>query len=517
MENNIVSVMLWEKEIGKLYWDERNKRAVFSYNPDFIKTGLEIAPLTASVKGAAAKGIPILGNKDKLYQGLPPFLADSLPDRWGNMVFDRWAAQNHIPKRTLTPVDKLSFIGKRGMGAFEFIPATPGLESSSTLQIDNLYQLARRIFDEREEVSVQNDETLHLQSIYEVGTSAGGQHPKAIIAINEMTHDIRSGQVSLPEGYTYYILKFAEGEDFPFTQMEMVYYEMAKEAGINMMPSRLIQIDGKHHFLTERYDRVNGEKRHAQTLAAMNPDATSYEDLFEVCRKLNIPANEQSELYRRMVFNVMGSNVDDHIKNFSFLMEKGGTWHITPAYDMTFTTNLDGVAYENVHSMSIVGKNDEITENDLLQFAKLNGIKNAKKIIDEVSLAISHFYNHASDNHIDDYWKDRIEQYLSQLVPPTIGETMTHYLPTIVESYETEEGFLISGINIMENTRHEFRIEATINGKRHKYMIGRKSDLAAEIIAKGRNKMPVENKKKLAERLLLPLARREIKETRNTL
>jgi len=509
MENNIISVMLWGEEVGKLYWDERSKKAVFNYHPNFIKKGLEIAPLTASVKGPAAKGMPILGNKEKIYQGLPPFLADSLPDRWGNMVFDQWAAQNHISKRGLTPVDKLSFIGKRGMGAFEFIPATPGLESSSTLQIDSLYQLARRIFEEREGISVQDDETLRLQSIYEAGTSAGGQHPKAIIAINETTHDIRSGQVSLPEGYTYYILKFAEGDDFPFTQMEIVYYEMAKKAGITMMPSRLIQIEGKHHFLTERYDRVNGEKIHTQTLAAMNPDATSYEDLFEVCRKLNIPANEQSELYRRTVFNIMGGNVDDHIKNFSFLMEKNGTWHITPAYDMTFTTNLDGAAYENIHSMSISGKNDGITEDDLLLFAKLNGIKNAKKIIEEVSLAISHFYNYATNYQIDDYWKDRIESHLSGLVLPNIGETMKHYLPTIVEPYEAEHGFLVTKIDITENTRHDFRIEAVINGKRQKYIAGRKSDLAAEIITKGRNKMAAENKKELVQRLLLPLAKRE--------
>lgn len=148
------------------------------------------------------------------------------------MVFDQWAAQNHIPKRKLTPVDKLSFIGKRGMGAFEFIPATPGLESSSTLQIESLYQLARRIFEEREEISVQDDEALQLQSIYEIGTSAGGQHPKAIIAINETTHDIRSGQVPLPEGYTYYILKFAEGDDFPFTQMEWYIMRWQRKPGL---------------------------------------------------------------------------------------------------------------------------------------------------------------------------------------------------------------------------------------------------------------------------------------------
>ena len=291
--------------------------------------------------------------------------------------------------------------------------------------------------------------------------------------------------------------------------MEMVYYEMAKEAGITMMPSRLIQIEGKYHFLTERYDRVNGEKIHTQTLAAMNPDATSYEDLFEVCRKLNIPANEQSELYRRTVFNIMSGNVDDHIKNFSFLMEKNGTWHITPAYDMTFTTNLDGAAYENIHSMSISGKNDGITEVDLLLFAKLNGIKNAKKIIEEVSLAVSHFYNYATNYQIDDYWQDRIEQHLSGLVLPNIGETMKHYLPTIVEPYEAEDGFLVTEIDVTENIRHDFRIEAVINGKRQKYIAGHKSDLAAEIITKGRNKMAAEDKKELVQRLLLPLAKRK--------
>ena len=189
-------------------------------------------------------------------------------------------------------------------------------------------------------------------------------------------------------------------------------------------------------------------------------------------------------------------------------MERNGTWHITPAYDMTFTTNLDGAAYENVHSMNISGKDNGITEDDLLQFARQNGIKNAKRIIEEVSLAISHFYDYATNYQIDEYWKDRIEEHLSGLVSPLIGETMKHYLPTIVEPYETEDGFLVSEINIIENTRHDFRIEAVINGKRQKYIAGRKSDLAAEIIAKGRNKMTAENKKELLERLLLPLARR---------
>lgn len=501
--------MLWGEEVGRIYWDTRSKRAVFSYNPDFIRKGIDVAPLTAPINGAAAKGFPVVGSREKLYQGLPPFLADSLPDRWGNKVFENWAVKNHIPKHRLTPVDKLAFIGRRGMGALEFIPAVDGLESPNTVQIDSLYRLAQRIFEEREAISVQDDEGLDLQSLYEVGTSAGGQHPKAIIAINETTHEIRSGQVLLPEGYTYYILKFAEGDDFPFTQLEMAYYGMAKEAGITMMPSRLLRIDGRSHFLTARYDRAGGRKIHTQTLAAMNPDADSYEDMFEVCRKLGIPANEQSELFRRMVFNVMGGNVDDHVKNFSFMMEPDGVWHITPAYDVTFTTNLDGTVLENAHSMSIQGKFEDITEEDLKLFARQNGIKNAGRIIDEVCTAISHFYTYASECQIDDYWKDRIENFLSGLLPSAFGETMKHYLPTVVEPYMTEDGFRVSDVRIVESPRHDFRVDAVIDGKTQKYIAGCKSDLAAEIVRKGRGKMSADDMKALVKRLLLPLARRD--------
>ena len=501
--------MLWGEEVGRIYWDTRSKRAVFSYNPDFIRKGIDVAPLTAPINGAAAKGFPVVGSREKLYQGLPPFLADSLPDRWGNKVFENWAVKNHIPKHRLTPVDKLAFIGRRGMGALEFIPAVDGLESPNTVQIDSLYRLAQRIFEEREAISVQDDEGLDLQSLYEVGTSAGGQHPKAIIAINETTHEIRSGQVRLPEGYTYYILKFAEGDDFPFTQLEMAYYGMAKEAGITMMPSRLLRIDGRSHFLTERYDRAGGRKIHTQTLAAMNPDADSYEDMFEVCRKLGIPANEQSELFRRMVFNVMGGNVDDHVKNFSFMMEPDGVWHITPAYDVTFTTNLDGTVLENAHSMSIQGKFEDITEEDLKLFARQNGIKNAGRIIDEVCAAVSHFYTYASECQIDDYWKDRIESFLSGLLPSAFGESMKHYLPTVVEPYMTEDGFRVSDVRIVESPRHDFRVDAVIDGKTQKYIAGRKSDLAAEIVRKGRGKMSADDMKALVKRLLLPLERRD--------
>lgn len=489
MRNNIVTVLLNSEEVGQLYWDERGGRAIFSYSPFFIRKGIDIAPLTASIKDRHPAEIPIAGNRGKLFQGLPPFIADSLPDKWGNKIFEQWAAQNKIPKSRLSPVDKLSFIGKRGMGALEFRPATGGLDSISSIQIDGLYELARKIFEEREEIIVLPDEELSLQSLYEVGTSAGGQHPKAIIAINNNTGEIRSGQVALPEDYSYYILKFAESDDFPFTNIEMAYYEMALEAGINIMPSKLLHIEGKYHFLTERFDRRDGIKIHTQTLAAMSPEAASYEDLFTVCRRLNIPGNEVAEEYRRMVFNVFGSNTDDHIKNFSFMMDDNGEWHITPAYDITFSTNLDGYLYENSHSLTIFGKGSGITIDDLIQFAKENDIKGERKIISEVATAVSHFYDYALKHNVGQYWSDRIEKHLSQLVPPDYSQTMQHFQPTVFEPYTTENGLYVSKFELTETSRHDFHLTAFINGKQYKYVAGRKSELAELIISAGRGKM----------------------------
>ncbi len=511
MQNNIVKVTLHGKEVGRLYWDARLRRAIFSFAPSFVAEGKDIAPLTASIKDGKRASSPILGNKEKLFQGLPSFIADSLPDRWGNQVFEQWAAQNKIPMRNLTPVDKLAFIGKRGMGALEFEPATEGFENSDNIQLGSLYHLAKKIFEQREVATILPDEELSLQSLYEVGTSAGGQHPKAIIAINDKTGDIRSGQILLPEDYTYYILKFAEGEDFPFTNVEMVYYELAKLAHIEMMPSQLLQIEGEYHFLTERYDRKKGKKVHTQTLAAMCPDATSYEDLFSVARMLAIPGKEMEELYRRMVFSVFGANVDDHIKNFSFLLDDEGLWHITPAYDLTFTVNLDGTGYENRHSMTLLGKDEELTEEDLLLFAKENNIRDARRIIGEVAQAFTHFYDIAIANHIEDYWASRIEKYLSQGIPSEYADEMKHYLPTFIEPYRDEDNhnLEVQSFKLSETKRHDFHLQAMINGKGYRYVVGRRNPVAQEIIDAGRAKMPVDTIKSLIKRYLIPLAARD--------
>lgn len=505
MQNNVVKVLLYGKEVGRLYWDAKNRRAVFSFAPTFVAEGQDIAPLTASIKRQSVSLHPIMGNREKLFQGLPPFIADSLPDRWGNLVFEQWAFQNNIPMRSLTPVDKLAFIGKRSMGALEFEPATEELEISKGLELNGLYQLARKIFEQREVAQILPEEELSLQSLYEVGTSAGGQHPKAIIAINDKTGDIRSGQVLLSEEYTYYILKFAEGDDFPFTNVEMAYYEIAKLASINMMPSRLLEIEHKHHFLTERYDRVEGKKIYTQTLAAMYPEAESYEDLFAVSRMLGVSLAEQQELFRRLVFNVFGGNVDDHNKNFSFMLVNG-TWQITPAYDMTFTVNLDGSFYENRHAMTLLGKDEDITKDDLLAFAKENDIRGAETVIDEVASAFTHFYDLAITHHVDDYWASRIEEYLSHLLPEGYAEKMQHHLPTVLSPYCTADGKEVSSFHLQETKRHDFRLTADIDGKTYSYIVKKKSPLAKEIISAGRTKMSQESMKDFIDRFLMPLA-----------
>ena len=357
--------------------------------------------------------MPRHGNVDRLYAGLPPFVADSLPDRWGNRVFDAWAKRNGVVSRNLTALDRLSFIGKRGMGALEFEPAQLLTGEEMPIPIAELYHLAVAIQEERQEVWIKGEGDVYLEDLYRVGTSAGGKRAKAIIAMNK-NGEIRSGQVDLPADFKHYILKFNDDKVFPFSEVEYAYYKMACAAGITMMPSDLMTIEGKPHFLTERFDRQNGEKQHVLTLAAMDPDADSYEDLFAVCRRLRLPENQQRELFRRMVFNVIGCNVDDHSKNFSFLMDKQGNWSLAPAYDMLFTIDLDGPKYVNRHSMSLGIKTDGITDLDLLAFAQENDIGRAEAVIEEVKSAISKWEFFASEAGVPDRWIGRIAAALKK-------------------------------------------------------------------------------------------------------
>ena len=349
----ILKVILWDEEIGRLVWDARRGLSYFNYNPRFIRKGLDIAPLAAPLKTYA--NMPIWGEDGKIYQRLPSFIADSLPDSWGNQLFDLWRQQHHLSNADITPLDKLSFIGKRGMGALEFQPQASRERSPKKIDMTSLTDLAERIFSERENARIMPGESITMQSLLTVGTSAGGRQPKAIIAINRNSGEIRSGQIAGLEDYDYYLLKFGNTE-YSSAELEMTYYELARKAGIDMMPSRLYSVNGNSHFMTMRFDRRNGKKVFTQTLAALCPDADSYEKLLAVCRRLHLPESDCQEVFRRMVFNILANNTDDHNKNFSFIMSEDGTWQLAPAYDLTYVLDLGGNLPNESHCLFMRAK-----------------------------------------------------------------------------------------------------------------------------------------------------------------
>ncbi|MDD6779501.1 MAG: HipA N-terminal domain-containing protein, partial [Prevotellaceae bacterium] len=282
--NNVLKITLWGYDVGRLVWDDKERRAFFSFSPSFLSAGYDIAPLTASIsKPYLRQGGIYKGNiQRKIYKGLPEFLADSLPDRWGESLISRWQHEN-MPDVKFTPVDALAFMGKRAMGALEFEPCFDQWSAPVDLELSCLYKIADDILNERSE-AVDNLNSASMQSLYLVGTSAGGMQPKAIIAINEDDGTVKSGQIQLEGNFKYYILKFDRVGRFPYTLMEKTYYDMALACGIKMMPSRLITIDGHSHFITERFDRAGKDKLHIQTLAALSPDADCYEDLMKTAR-----------------------------------------------------------------------------------------------------------------------------------------------------------------------------------------------------------------------------------------
>lgn len=412
MDNKAVAIWLWGQVLGYLSWDGHKRCSTFVFEEQFLKNEWDVAPLWCSIHASSAL-LPRWGNTDKLYSGLPPFVADSLPDRWGNQVFEAWAKRNGINSHAINPLDRLSFIGKRGMGALEFQPAQLLTGEDMPISVAELYQIALAIQDERQETWLKGNGNLLLEDLYRVGTSAGGKRAKAIIAINK-EGDVRSGQTELSSDFVYYILKFNDDKEFPFSEVEYAYYRMACAAGITMMPSQLMTIEGKQHFLTERFDRQAAEKLHMLTLAAMDPDASSYDDLFSVCRRLRLPDVQQKELFRRMTFNVLGCNVDDHSKNFAFLMDKRGKWNLAPAYDVLFTVDLGGPKYLNWHSLPIGIKTHDISIDDLRHFAEENDIMKADDIIDEVREALSKWEVYACEAGVPEKWAFKIANELNR-------------------------------------------------------------------------------------------------------
>lgn len=419
---NLAKIYIWDKYVGAVLWDENRQTASFEYDSGFKSTGLELSPLMMPL----GDGVFSFGDMNKdTFLGLPGLLADALPDAYGKALLDRWLAMNG--RTFANPVERLCYQGKRSMGALEFVPAQDThLEQSARLEINSLVEIAREVMDSKSQLDVNlNDNRKEaIANIIKVGTSAGGQRAKAVIAYNESTGEVRSGQIDAPEGFGHWLLKLdgvtnaALGDPKHYGRIEYAYYLMAKKAGIDMMECRLLEENGRAHFMTRRFDRQGGkEKLHSQTLCGIAHfdykilHAYSYEQAFQVMRRIHLPLKQAEEMFRRMVFNVIARNQDDHTKNISFLMDKNGGWTLSPAYDISYCYNPKG-QWTSQHQMSINGKWTDFTADDFRVVAQNIHIKNCDAIIEQVRDAVSQWKSIARECDIPDAVADGIEDDL---------------------------------------------------------------------------------------------------------
>ncbi len=393
---DIARVNLYGQPVGTFRWDNNRQLAHFEYAESFIGKGLEPSPILMPVRQGRIYSFSDIGRET--FKGLPGMLADSLPDTYGRALFDRWLALTG--RSSGNAVETLCFLGKRCMGALEFEPAMDAPYSPDVrIELDSLVEVTSEALSEKEEfgANLEEDKKAAIAEIVRLGTSAGGQRAKALIAYNPLTGEVRSGQIEAPEGFDYYLIKLdgvtAEAgfrETQNFGRLEYSFYRLVKECGIKMSDCSLIEENGRAHFLTKRFDRQDGKKIHMQTLCGIahydyrNPRSYSYEQAFNVMRALRLPYSQAQEMFRRLVFNVVIRNQDDHTKNISFLMDRQGKWTLSPAYDMGFAYNPKG-GWTAQHQMSINGKFDDITRQDLLEFAKRNNIKESDEIIDRIT------------------------------------------------------------------------------------------------------------------------------------
>ena len=419
------TVYLWGTKVGVVAFDDQTGVGSFEYERSFLSSGIELSPIVMPLS-TRVYSFPELPHRS--FHGLPGLLADSLPDKFGNAVIDAWLQSEGRSPESFNPVERLCYTGERGMGALEFVPATgPAPSETEKISLASLAHLASDILRSRKGFHVPTGKGA-MNEIIRVGTSAGGARAKAVVAWNERTGDFRSGQVSAGAGYNHWLVKFdgvsenrdKEGYDPPqYTRIEYAYYLMASAAGINMEECRLYEEGGLYHFMTRRFDRVRGtgDKLHMQTLAGIAhydfnlPGGYSYEQAAGVMRQMAISQDEIKQFYRRMVFNVLARNQDDHTKNISFLMDRTGSWSLSPAYDVTYAYNPDGM-WTGHHQMTINGKVDGITKEDLLASAKHMGLRKtaAEQAIAAVMDSISKWPEYAEKAKLSDQTQSRLMQ-----------------------------------------------------------------------------------------------------------
>ena len=409
-------VKIWKQRVGAISWNPETGLGAFQYDKQFLKSGIELSPILMPLnQGERIFSFPENRNSTT-FKGLPGLLADILPDKYGNALINAWLARQGRPTNSLNPIEILCFIGERGMGALEFEPVQPPSKNTSTkVELGGLIEIADEILSGRKDFTtrITEDDEKALFQILKIGSSAGGARAKALIAYNEHTGEVRSGQASAPKGFEHWLIKLDGVSDSQFGastgygRVEMAYYEMARAAGIQMTQCRLLEENGRAHFMTKRFDRIpSNEKIHVQTLCAMRHydfneiQSYSYEELFETMRMLGLSYPDAQELFRRMVFNVVSRNCDDHTKNFAFILPESGEWQLSPAYDVCHAYR-PGSEWVSQHALSINGKRKNISREDLLQVGKRMNIKNADELISTVAEVVSKWEAFASNVHVE--------------------------------------------------------------------------------------------------------------------
>jgi serine/threonine-protein kinase HipA len=414
---NSAFINLWNERVGAIVWNADTGIADFEFEPAFLRKGLDIAPLKMPVNAANSRIFSFPELRDsQTFKGLPGLLADVLPDRYGNTLINTWLARNGRPADSMNPVEMLCFIGQRGMGALEFEPVVPkGKNTSTKLEVDNLVEISEAILSGRKNfhTDLSEDEEKGLLDILKIGTSAGGARAKAVIAYNPKTGEVRSGQAEAPKGFTQWLIKFDGVHDAQFGtsreygRVEMAYHLMAVDCGIEMTECRLLEEHGRAHFMTRRFDRVSDQgKVHVQTFCAIqhfdfnNVGSYSYEQLFQTMRSLRLDYPQAEQMYRRMVFNVLARNCDDHTKNFAFTMDKNGQWALAPAYDICHAYRPDS-PWVSQQSLSVNGKRLGINRKDLLAVAKQMTVKKPDDIISQIEKVLTLWPDYASQCHVE--------------------------------------------------------------------------------------------------------------------
>lgn len=434
MLHQITEVRYGGRQVGAVGLDADTGIGAFEYAQSFIESGIELAPIRMPL-ASRVYTFPELGRAT--FEGLPGLLADSLPDDFGNSVLNEWAARQGRAADRISPLEKLQYIGRRGVGALEFVPAArlKGLNASRNLQLDRLVEIAQEVLDSRAGFRVEmsgggREDRDAMMALLSIGTSAGGARPKAVVACNDDFSKVKSGQVDAPEGFAHYLLKFdgvsesrrgreSFGDPLGYGAMEYVYHKMATACGISMTPCHLLREGDRRHFITRRFDRSGNRKFHVQTLNGLahvdykQPGSFSYAELFAVLRRLGMAAPAAEQLFRRMVFNIVARNHDDHSRNFAFLY-RNGRWELAPAYDLAYSYK-PGSRWTHSHWMTLNGKRDGFAREDFHALEKLSPLftrARVNRIIDEIVHQVSQWRSLAVEHEVPAVLTETVEKHL---------------------------------------------------------------------------------------------------------